>query len=165
VLASERRAVPVDLPWDATDRTPLVLLSFSTVTEQGSPDMLQRALDALGELPVHIVATTGGIVDPGELTAPANAHLVPFADHDALMERACMVVGHGGHGTTMRALLHGRPIVGIPAMISDQVPITQLIEQWKVGRALPLDADVTQIRSAAQEILANPVFRDEAARR
>ena len=30
--------------------------------------MLQRTLDALGPLPVHVVATTGGIVDPEELT-------------------------------------------------------------------------------------------------
>jgi UDP:flavonoid glycosyltransferase YjiC (YdhE family) len=57
------------------DPTPVVLLSFSTVPEQRSPAMLQCALDALGHLPVHVVATTGGIVDPKELTAPANAHL------------------------------------------------------------------------------------------
>ena len=165
VLTSEGRAAPADLPWEAEDPTPLVLLSFSTVSEQGSPDMLQRSLDALGELPVHIVATTGGVVDPGELAAPTNAYLAPFADHDALMERASLVVGHRGHGTTMRALRHGLPIVGIPAMLSDQVPITQLIEQWKVGRGLPLDADVTQIRAAAQDVLADPAFRRQAERR
>ena len=165
VLTSEGRAAPADLPWEAEDPTPLVLLSFSTVSEQGSPDMLQRSLDALGELPVHIVATTGGVVDPGELAVPTNAYLVPFADHDALMERASLVVGHGGHGTTVRALRHGLPIVGIPAMLSDQVPITQLIEQWKVGRGLPLDADVTQIRAAAQDVLADPAFREQAERR
>jgi UDP:flavonoid glycosyltransferase YjiC (YdhE family) len=165
VLTSEGRAAPADLPWDAGDPTPLVLLSFSTVSEQGSPEMLQRSLDALGGLPVHIVATTGGVVDPGELAAPANAYPVPLADHDALMERASLVVGHGGHGTTMRALRHGLPIVGIPAMLSDQVPITQWIEEWKVGRGLPLDADVTQIRAAAQDVLANPAFREQAERR
>src|ERR1019366_892197 len=105
--------------------TPLVLLSFSTVPEQRSPEMLQRALDALGQLPAHVVATTGGIVDPADLTAPANAHLVAFADHDALMDRAALVVGHGGHGTTMRSLRHGLPMVGIPAKGADQAPITQ----------------------------------------
>jgi len=165
VLTSEGRAAFVDLPWDAEDPTPIVLLSFSTVSEQGSREMLQRALDALGELPVHVVATTGGVVDPGELSPPENAHLVPFADHDALMERASLVVGHGGHGTTMRALSHGLPIVGIPAMMSDQVPITQLIEEWKVGRALPLDAEMTQIRSAAQEVLTDPTFGERARER
>jgi UDP:flavonoid glycosyltransferase YjiC (YdhE family) len=165
VLNAERRAVPTELPWDVKDPTPLVLLSFSTVPEQRSPAMLQTALDALAPLPVHVVATTGGIVDPKELSAPANAHLVPFADHDLLMQRASFVVGHGGHGTTMRALRHGLPMVGIPAKGADQVPITQLIDRWGAGRALPGDADATQIRSAAQELLQNPEFRAEARRR
>jgi UDP:flavonoid glycosyltransferase YjiC (YdhE family) len=165
VLATERRADPVELPWGVDDPTPLVLLSFSTVPEQRSPEMLQRALDALGQLPVHVVATTGGIVDPADLTAPANAHLVEFADHDALMDRAALLVGHGGHGTTMRSLRHGLPMVGIPAKGADQAPITQLIEEWKVGLALPGDADTRQIRSAAEEILADPGFAEEAARR
>ena len=165
VLTAEGRAVPTELPWDASDPTPLVLLSFSTVPEQRSPAMLQCALDALGPLPVHVVATTGGIVDPKELTAPANAHLVPFADHELLMERASFVVGHGGHGTTMRALRRGLPMVGIPAKGADQIPITQLIDSWGAGRALPGDASATQIRAAAQELLSNPAFRSEACRR
>ena len=165
VLTAERRAVPVELPWHGNDPTPFVLLSFSTVPEQRSPDMLQRALDALAPLPVYVVATTGGIVDPEDLAAPANAHLVAFADHDALMKRASFVVGHGGHGTTMRALRHGLPMVAIPAKGADQAPITQLIEEWKVGRGLPGDADVEHIRSAAEEVLFNPNFREEAGRR
>jgi len=165
VLTAERRAVPVDLPWDEGDPTPVVLLSFSTVAEQRNLEMLQRALDALGPLPVHVVATTGGIIDPADLVAPANAHVVAFADHDALMDRASLVVGHGGHGTTMRTLRHGLPMVGIPAKGGDQAPITLLIEEWKVGRALPGDADTGQIRSAAEEILANPSFSEEAALR
>jgi len=163
VLATERRAVKVELPWGADDQTPIVLLSFSTVPEQRNVDMLQRALDALAPLPVHVAATTGGIVDPAELTAPENAHLVPFADHDQLMDRATMVVGHGGHGTTMRALRHGLPMVGIPAKGADQIPITQLIEQWGAGRALSIDPDISQIRAAVQEVLDDPRFRDEAS--
>ena len=165
VLTAERRAVPTELPWDAKDPTPIVLLSFSTVPEQRSPATLQCALDALGPLPVHVVATTGGIVDPNELTAPANAHLVPFADHELLMDRASFVVGHGGHGTTMRALRRGLPMVGIPARGADQIPITQLIDQWGAGRALPGDANAMQIRGAVEELLSNPDLRSEARRR
>ena len=165
VLTAERRAVPVELPWDDDDPTALVLLSFSTVPEQRSPETLQRALDALAPLPVHVVATTGGIVDPSDLAATGNTHLVPFADHDALMSRASLVVGHGGHGTTMRALRHGLPMVGIPAKGADQAPITRLLEEWKVGRALPGDADVMLIRSAVEEVISDPAFREEAARR
>jgi hypothetical protein len=165
VLSAERRAVPVELPWDTDDATPLVLLSFSTVPEQRDPGSLQRALDALAVLPVHVIATAGGIVEVDELAVPTNAHVVPFADHDALMRRARLVVGHGGHGTTMRALRHGLPIVGMPARGADQVPITRLLEEWNVGRALPGDADVAQIRAAVEDILRDPTVHDEARAR
>jgi len=165
VLASEPHAVPVELPWAEDDPTPTVLLSFSTVPEQRNVDSLQRALDALGPLPVHVVATTGGVVDPAELTAPANAHLLPFADHDQLMARATLVLGHGGHGTTMRALRHGLPIVGMPAKGADQVPITQLLERWGVGKALPGDASVDDLRAAVEAVLADPSYAAEAAER
>ncbi len=165
VLTTERRAVPVELPWAVDDPTPIVLLSFSTVPEQRSPEMLQRALDAIAPLPVHVVATTGGTVDPQELAGPANTHLLEFADHDALMRRASRVVGHGGHGTAMRTLRSGLPFVGIPAKGSDQIPITQLLDQWGVGRALPGDADITQIRATAEQVLADPSYRNEAIQR
>jgi UDP:flavonoid glycosyltransferase YjiC (YdhE family) len=48
---------------------------------------------------------------------------------------------------------------------ADQGPITALIEEWKAGRALPPDATVEQIRAAVVEVLADPTFREEAARR
>jgi len=165
VLATERRAVPVSLPWDEDDETPVVVLSFSTVPEQRNPAMLQIALDALEPLAVHVVATTGGTVEPSLLVAPANAVLVSFADHDALMRRASVVLGHGGHGTTMRALKHGLPVVGVPATGGDQVPITQLLDSWRAGRALPGDASADQIRDAVSAVVADPSYRAEARRR
>lgn len=114
-----------------------MLLSFSTVSEQRNLAIFQHALNALAPLPVHVVATTGQIIDSADLSVPANAWVTPFADHDQVLERATFVVGHGGHGTTMRALRHGCPVVGIPALALDQVRITQLIETWGAGRALP----------------------------
>jgi hypothetical protein len=74
-----------------------------------------------------------------------------------LLERATFVVGHGGHGTTMRAVRYGRPLVGIPALALDQVPITQLFDAWGIGRGLPPDADTDQIRAAAEDILNDPL--------
>ncbi len=165
VLSNEARAVPLELPWTPDDPTPLVLLSFSTVTEQRSPEMLQRSLDALAPLQVHVVATTGGIVDPGELTVPPNGFAVPFADHNSLMDRAALVVGHGGHGTTMRSLTKGLPMVCIPAKGGDQAPIGAMIDKWGAGIGLAGDADVTQIRSAVERLLARPDCREEARRR
>ena len=59
------------LPW-SNDTTPLALMSFSTGFEQRSQEKLQRGLDAIADLPLHLVATTGGIVDPGGAESAAQ---------------------------------------------------------------------------------------------
>jgi UDP:flavonoid glycosyltransferase YjiC (YdhE family) len=56
-------------------------------------------------------------------------------------------------------------MVGIPAKGADQIPITQLIDQWGAGRALPGDAGALQIRAAVEELLSSSDFRSEAQRR
>jgi UDP:flavonoid glycosyltransferase YjiC (YdhE family) len=164
VLDNETRAVPFAAPWSDDDPTPMVLLSFSTVAEQGSPAKLQIALDALAPLPVHVVATTGGVVEPSELQAPPNAHVVPFADHGPLMDRAALVVGHGGHGTTMRCLSKGVPMVCIPALAGDQAPNAKMVEEWGAGIALPGDVDAGRVRAAVEKMLSTSSFTTEARR-
>jgi UDP:flavonoid glycosyltransferase YjiC (YdhE family) len=96
------------------------LVSFSTGFEQRNVDKVQRALDALADLPVHVVATTGGIVAPNEVATPANAVVLNYAAHDPIMRRAALVMTHGGHGTAMRAMRHGVPMVVIPGLAGDQ---------------------------------------------
>jgi UDP:flavonoid glycosyltransferase YjiC (YdhE family) len=164
VLDNETRALPLELPWAIDDPTPLVLLSFSTVAEQGSVEKLQTALDALEPLSVHVVATTGGVVAPGALRSPTNAYVVSFADHGLLMDRATLVVGHGGHGTTMRCLSKGLPMVCVPALAGDQAPNAQMVEDWGAGIALPGDADIAQVRAAVETMLSIPTYAEEAKR-
>jgi MGT family glycosyltransferase len=165
VLESEKVAVPTPLPWATDDPAPLVLVSFSTGFEQRAPDKFQRCLDALGSLPVHVVTTTGGIVAPDELRAPANACVLSYAAHDPILRGAALVVTHGGHGTAMRSLRHGVPMIVMPGLAHDQPCIAETVQEWGVGRALPGDAAVEAIRSAAREILAKPSYRKRAQAR
>jgi MGT family glycosyltransferase len=165
VLEDEKFAIPTILPWSESDPTPLVLVSFSTGFEQRNVDKLQNALDALAELPVHIVATTGGVVAPNELAAPANAVVLNYAAHDPIMRRAALIITHGGHGTAMRALRHGVPMVVIPGLAGDQPFVAAAVQEWGAGRALAGDADVAAMRQAAQDVLSNPAYRRVAQQR
>lgn len=165
VLEDEKVAVPVALPWAEDDPKPLVLVSFSTGFEQRSVEKLQHALDALGGLDVHVVATTGGIVEPGELRVPANAVALNYAAHDPIMRRAALIVTHGGHGTAMRSLRHGVPMVVIPGLAGDQPFVAAAVEEWGTGRALPGDAGADAMREAALEVLSTPSYRLNARRR
>jgi UDP:flavonoid glycosyltransferase YjiC (YdhE family) len=165
VLEDEKFAVPTLLPWPEGDAMPLVLVSFSTGFEQRNVEKLQRTLDALADEPVHVVATTGGIVAPNELASPANAIVLNYAAHDPIIRRAALVVTHGGHGTAMRALRHGVPMVIIPGLAGDQPYVAAAVQEWGAGRALPGDAGTEAIRAAAREILSTPSFRDNARQR
>jgi UDP:flavonoid glycosyltransferase YjiC (YdhE family) len=72
---------------------------------------------------------------------------------------------HGGHGTAMRALMHGVPMVVVPGLAGDQPFVAAAIQEFGVGLALPGDADTAAMRAACQEVLANPSYRLEAQRR
>jgi UDP:flavonoid glycosyltransferase YjiC (YdhE family) len=165
VLEDEKFAVPTPLPWPESDTTPLVLVSFSTGFEQRNVDKVQRTLDALADLPVHVVATTGGIVAPNEVATPPNAIVLNYAAHDPIIRRAALVVTHGGHGTAMRSLQHGVPMVIIPGLAGDQPYVAAAVQEWGAGLALPGDAGVAAIRAAAQEVLTTPSFGDNARQR
>jgi MGT family glycosyltransferase len=165
VLEDEKFAMPTVLPWADNDQTPLVLVSFSTGFEQRNVDKLQRALDALGDLPVHVVATTGGIVAPNELAAPGNAVVLNYAAHDPILRRAALVMTHGGHGTAMRALRHAVPMVVIPGLAGDQPFVAAAVAEWGAGLALPGDAATEAMRAAAREVLSSPRYRDAACDR
>jgi UDP:flavonoid glycosyltransferase YjiC (YdhE family) len=115
------------------------MISFSTMFEQRNADKLQRSLDALADFQVHVVATTAGIVAPSELTVPANAIVLDYAAHDPIMRRAALVVTHGGHGTAMRALRHGVPMILIPGLAGDQPFVAAAMQEFGVGLALPGD--------------------------
>jgi MGT family glycosyltransferase len=162
VLERERHGVRVPLPWRDDDPAPLVLVSFSTMPEQGSVAKFQNAIDALAELPVHGVVTVGDSVDPTALKPAANVVVFATTDHDDSMRRAALVVTHGGHGTFMRALKYGLPVVVIPGMAADQPVNAAAAQAWGVGRALPGDATADMMRSAVEEVLASPSCRDAA---
>ena len=114
VLERERHGLKVELPWDDDPSVPLVLVSFSTMPEQGSVKKFQNAIDAL-ETPVCGVGWVGEI-DQRPLRAAQNVAVFATVDHDDLMSRCNLVLTHGGHGTFMRALKNGLPMVVVPGL-------------------------------------------------
>jgi UDP:flavonoid glycosyltransferase YjiC (YdhE family) len=76
---------------DLDDRsTPLILVSLST-SEQGQADLLQRCVDAVAQLPVHAIVTTGPPIDPTSVTAGANTQVVRYVPHAQILPSAALV--------------------------------------------------------------------------
>jgi UDP:flavonoid glycosyltransferase YjiC (YdhE family) len=113
----------------------------------------------MADVSIHVVATTGGIVAPDELAIPSNAAVFNYAAHDPILRLAALAVVHGGHGTLMRSVRHGVPMVVIPGLAHDQAPNSVTVRDCGAGRALPEDASVEAIRSAVQDVVTTPSYR------
>jgi UDP:flavonoid glycosyltransferase YjiC (YdhE family) len=140
-------------------------VSLSTTYLPGQPAVIQKVLDALADLPVRVIVTTGPAIDPGTLRAPTNAEVHDYLPHREVMPNLSLVVGHGGHSTTMLALAHGLPLLVLPMnLVFDQVLIGQAIQRSGAGLTIPSRSPRHEIRSAVQRILAEDTFAREAAR-
>ena len=146
----------------AVDR---ILVSLSTTYVAGQTETLQRILDAIGPLPLHAIVTTGPAVDPADLTAPGNVELHRFIPHAQVMPTVSLVVGHGGHATTMLALAHDLPLVILPVNPAfDQPIIGRRIAELGAGVTLAPTSAAAEIRAAIERAHATPSIQSEASR-
>jgi UDP:flavonoid glycosyltransferase YjiC (YdhE family) len=142
--------------------TPLVLVSLST-SEQGQADLLQRCADAVAQMPVNAIVTTGPAIDPAWVTAGVNTQVVRYAPHADIVPAASLVITHAGFGTTMAALGRGVPLLCTP-MGRDQFFNAERVEDLGAGRMLMPDSTADAIASAATEVLQDGRFTDGAKR-
>lgn len=142
---------------------PLVLVSLSTLYQDGQARALQAILDGLAQLPVRVLATTGHSIDPATLRAPTNADVRRYMPHAEVMERASLVVGHGGHSTAMAALARELPLVILPMYaLGDQPVVGRELERLGAARVLPKTAPPERIAAAVRDVLADGSYRAAA---
>ena len=134
-----------------------VLLAFSTTVMEGQQQLVAGACTAVEEAGAEGVLTLGPALDPSAVAARPGLEVVLWADHDALMRDCDLVVTHGGLGTTLRALAHGRPLVVLP-LGRDQHFNARRVEALGAGLQLPPDAPAAAIAGAIARVLAEPAF-------
>lgn len=140
---------------------PLVLVAMSS-TFQNHVACLQRIADALGSLPVRGLVTTGPAVDPDAIRAPANVTVVTSAPHHEVMRHAGLVVTHGGHGTVIKALAAGLPLVVLHHG-RDQADNAARVTARGVGVAVSRRASARRVARAVTEALGTGTYRQAAA--
>jgi UDP:flavonoid glycosyltransferase YjiC (YdhE family) len=105
----ERPHSEVELP---RGEEPLVLVAASTLQD---PEALVRtSIEALAEEPVRVLATMSRRGEPWSGEISENAVVVDWVSYAQVMPRASMVVCAGGHGTVVRALSDGVPVLVSP---------------------------------------------------
>ena len=147
---------------DAAAETFDVIVAFST-TFMGQEALLERIARALGDLHVRAIVTTGPSIDPSAIRAPQNVTVRASASHAALLPRASLVVTHGGHGTLIRALAFGVPVLCMP-MGRDQADNAVRAEAIGAGLTISRHASTRRIRRAIEHALADGALQEGAQR-
>jgi UDP:flavonoid glycosyltransferase YjiC (YdhE family) len=139
---------------------PLVMVAASTVED---PEALVRtSIEALAEEPVRVLATTARRGEPwcGEISE--NAVVVDWVSYAQVMPRASMVVCAGGHGTVVRALSEGVPVLVSPR-VADQAVNGARVTWTGTGLMLPRRLlGPRALRSAVRRVLTEQRFRARA---
>lgn len=150
-----------DAVWtEPTGEGPIVLVAMSS-TFQNQIGCLQRILDALGTLPVRGVVTTGPAIQTETLRAPSNVSVIASAPHRKVMRQASLVITHGGHGTVIKSLAAGLPLV-ILHHGRDQSDNAIRVTARGAGIAVPRRAPAGKIAFAVTKILGSPSYKAAA---
>lgn len=131
---------------------PIVLVTTSSEF-QNDAKLVTCALQALAGEDLHLVATLPA-QDPAGLEIPDNAHVVRFAAHRPLLQRAVCAITHGGMGATQKALAAGVPVCTVP-FGRDQLEVARRVEVCGAGARLPASRlNPHRLRSKVLEAIA-----------
>jgi MGT family glycosyltransferase len=149
-------------PWPEDDKRPLVVISLSS-TFQNQRKAIQSAIDALKGLDVRGLVTLGMAIENENFEIPQNVVVLKSAPHSQVFPLADLVITHAGHGTIMRALANGLPLICLP-MGRDQNDNAAKVEYHGCGIKLNPGSDAQKIRKAICKLLETPEYRQNAAR-
>jgi hypothetical protein len=112
-------------PLPPLSRGSLVYATFGSVAAGIGFDPYRALLDAVAGLPVRVLLTTAADIDLGRV--PENVTVERWVPQSEALERASLVVCHGGSGTVLGALAAAIPLVIMP-LFADQFANARALE-------------------------------------
>ena len=153
--------------WWAVSGGPLVYLTFGTVapTIGFYPQLYLDVLSGLADLKARVLVTVSRSVDPAVLGAlPAHVHVERWVEQERVMPYTTAMIGHGGFGTTLKALTSAVPQVVIP-LFADQWLNADRVDALGAGIALHGGPPAARGAGAAvKRLIKDASFRDAANR-
>lgn len=148
----------VDLP---PGDEPLVLVGLSGSRIRGGPELLHRVVDGLSLTPFRAVVPTGPHLSTTTATRP-GIQVVPAVAHRRVLPHAAAVITHGGHGTVIKALAAGCPVLVLP-LGRDQPDNAARVTRLGVGIRLRPNSSPQRIAAAVTELILDPAYTASAA--
>ncbi|HEY3235612.1 MAG TPA: glycosyltransferase, partial [Polyangiaceae bacterium] len=149
-------------PFATNDQRPLVLVGLGSSFQNQAP-LLRRIVAGLSRLPVRAVLTLGPALKPADVSGADNVVVVQSAPHAQVLKEASLLITHCGHGTTMKGLAAGVPLVCIP-MGRDQNDTAARVVHCGAGLRLKPNASAHQIGAAVDRILRQTSYRTAATK-
>lgn len=162
VRRADRPSTP--FPWNRLTGAPLVYASFGTMQSRNLRlhEAVARAADGLDAQVVLSLGDAEAVELPQEL--PPNLLVVPFAPQLEVLEKAAVMITHGGMNSTLEAVSAGVPLVAVP-IANDQHGIAARIEWTGTGVRVPAaECEPQRLRTALETVLGQASFRDSAER-
>ncbi|HUQ57664.1 glycosyltransferase [Lentzea sp.] len=162
VIRQRPVAVDLDVPMpELNAERPLVYLTLGTVVF-GATEVLRTAIGGLARLPVEVLVAVGP-GDPavlGEL--PGNVTVAGFVPQAKVLQRASLVVHHGGTGTTLGTLAAGLPQLVLPQGADQFVNADALVEAGAGTKLVGPEVTADAVETAARRLLDDGAVREVA---
>jgi MGT family glycosyltransferase len=121
----------------------------------GSADtvLMQRLIDALGQMPFKVVVSMGP--QHGSMRLAQNMVGGEFVPQTAVLPQVDLVITHGGNNTVTESMYFGKPMVVLP-LFWDQHDNAQRVDETGFGvRLRPYEFTDDDLRSAIERLLAD----------
>jgi MGT family glycosyltransferase len=157
-------------PWERLDPgKKLLYASLGSQSFLAGREPVVSFLRAVAEGAAHrpdwqLVLGTGGLVEPADLPLPPNAIALSWIPQIPILERAALMVTHGGLGTIKECIFHDVPMVVFP-IGRDQPENAKRVAHHGLGLAGDLaGATPDGIFALVDQVGREPSFRENVAR-
>jgi len=156
-------------PWERLDGRRILYASLGSQTYLGGKEKAVAFLRAVAAGAARrpdwqLVLATGGMVEPADLPLPADAIALPWVPQVQMLERAAVMITHGGLGTIKECIVHGVPMV-VCAVARDQPENSLRVVHHRLGLAGDFAAPPPDgYFSLVDQVAGDPSFKENVER-
>jgi UDP:flavonoid glycosyltransferase YjiC (YdhE family) len=162
----QRKEEPFD--WDKIDHThPLIYCSLGSQSQNcvGAQRFFQVMIDAMSGLPhLQMILATGTHFNKDDFRGiPPNVLMLNYAPQLRILERADVVITHGGLNTIREALVFGVPLIVFPSFGEQPMNAGRVVHHGLGVWGNLQSVTVEQARSFIERVVETESFRERAA--
>lgn len=138
---------------------PVIYVSFGSQAYY-QPEIYKKIIQAVRNLPIHLVMSVGDLMDDLDLQETPNCDLYEYAPQLEILRHASLFVTHGGANSVSESLAARVPMLVHP-ICNEQIHQAYFVQQSGVGHPLNLkQATTDEIATAFMNALEDKNIRE-----